>query len=195
MGICNSCIYRGGTYVGGCKRRHINDYQCTNPSNCEVDFVTGEIINGSCRDHNRYGECLHFDDGSVPYFAWKKEEDIVYTLSATPFEEESYFINPPEESGQIESVCMLYAWKNKEDVIYTISDNPDMGDKIYSLTGPTELTVDYSEEGKITVEEITYKRDESSDVTNAFIIIDSENYYRDENYDTRIIEEREDGSD
>lgn len=192
MGICNSCIYKGERFEGGCRRRHLNDFQCTNPSNGEVDFVTGAIIYGSCRNHNQFGNCKHFDDGAIPFYAWKNDEDIVYTKTLTPFADEEYFITPGEDAdGNITSSNILYAWKNKDLFIYTISETPDVLDKVYSLNGIADFEIESTGANKITVDGKDYSRSAADDVTNAFVIIDSKNYYRNENYDTRYLEEQD----
>lgn len=192
MGICNNCIYKGEAFSGGCRRRHLNDFQCTNPSNCDVDFVTGNIINGSCRMHNSIGQCKHFDDGTVPYYAWLNNEEIVYTLSTEPKEGDDYFTALPEEKGEevfatgiITSSNNLYGWKNKNSLVYTKSETPEPGDCVYSLSGTTDMLV-LSFDGKTAlIGDLEYTRDSSSDVTCAFISIDKDEYFRDENYDER----------
>lgn len=195
MGICNNCIYRGGPYVAGCRRRHLNDFQCSYPANCEVDFVTGEIYNGSCRNHNMYGECKYFDDGSIKFYAWLCNEDIIYTQTDTPFADDKYFTEPGEfEAGTIKSSNILYAWKNKNSVVFTVSQEPQILDTVYSQSGSLEVTVENVGTNKITVDNTDYTRDESQDIPNAFIVVGSTNYFRNKDYDTNYLVEGDDGS-
>ena len=78
MGNCIYCIYHTTrnnpvtfSNIGGVKTPKINvigkePHFCKYPTFKKTDFVTGAEIYADCYSKNFYGECLFFDDGSVP---------------------------------------------------------------------------------------------------------------------------------
>lgn len=54
--ICKKCIHVR-TY--GC---HVEMYCCSEPSNCEISPITGDILCQDCRHLNANGNCKKFEE-------------------------------------------------------------------------------------------------------------------------------------
>ena len=194
MGICFNCIYKGEKINDTRKNPHLRkeDYTCENKNNSQVDFVTGELELSTCRACNGIGECLYFDDGSVPLYAWQNDGVIVYTLSEEPQIDNSVRGITLEILGQITSVNTLYAIKSDENVFYVLSDTVAADYDVYNKNGKIigkVISVNEDETITIEVDETSYicSLSTENNIENASITYNDVSYYRDENDDTEAI--------
>lgn len=215
MGICTYCIYQGDEINMSMVRRRpdfrpdwakpkyklpqrsMKDYICKNENNADVDTVTGEYYFGSCRGKNRFGECLFYDDGSVPFYAWKKDI-LIFTLSDKPVQDDKYFDIEGTELGDVMNTAALYCWKFKDEteeeptpLYYTLTDKPQVDYDVFNIKGETIGTVKEVTDESIIIlieeNEVEYVRNEESDIEYAALVIDSDFYFRSEEDDTRVI--------
>ena len=212
MGICAKCIYRGETKVNKrpkpChdirNKRFFtpnitgDDFYCLNEENADVDYITGQVFQGSCRAKNSFGECLLFDDGSVDFFAWRNGEYLIYTLTNTPSDEEEYYNVTGDKLGTITNTASLYAFKenikSEESLepVFVLTEEPLENYDVFNAKGEKIGVVEEVTEEFVKVklgEENAkeYVRNTESDIQYAAVILDSDFYYRSEEDDSRII--------
>lgn len=90
MGICLNCNYKGETRPDCRRNPHLRreDFICLNPNNSEIDFVTGVMKEGSCRNKNNFGECPFYNP-IIPFENITQVENYVFNVTYEVLDYES----------------------------------------------------------------------------------------------------------